>query len=100
MEIKHCPNCGGTDIKVAGDNVYCKFCDVKLNISADGVAVVADADPLAEQNKRLDKVEQDVDVLKTAAGQSQAEPVIEEPAAATTDDEPTDDDLDELEVLE
>ena len=97
MEIKHCPNCGGDKIKVSGDNVYCKFCDVTLNVS-DGVAIVTDADPLAEQNKRISKVEQDIDVLKTAAGRSQAEPIVEEPAATT--DEPTDEDLDDLEVLE
>lgn len=78
--------------------MYCKFCDVTLNVT-DGVAIVADADPLADQNKRISKVEQDVDVLKTAAGRSQAEPVVEEPAAAP-DGEPTDADLDDLEVLE
>lgn len=99
MEIKHCPNCGGEKIKVTGDNLYCTFCDVTLNIT-DGVALVTDTSPLADQNKRISKVEQDVDVLKTAAGHSQAEPIVEEPPPVATDDEPDDDDLDELEVME
>ncbi len=55
-KIEHCPSCGGTEIKVAGNKVLCRACDVVYTIEDDG-ARVEDTDPLGKVKERLDNIE-------------------------------------------
>ena len=64
MEIKVCPSCGSTEIEVAGNKVHCKACDVTFKITPDG-ARVDNLDPLSKDRERINKLEQEVEGIKT-----------------------------------
>ena len=59
-KIKHCPNCGDTNIKQKGNEVLCLSCECIFEISNKGEARVKKIGALDEIHERLDKIEQTV----------------------------------------
>jgi len=66
-EIKLCPSCGGSQLKIDGNLVYCQMCDVMYEIKDCG-AKVRQADPLKEDRDRLGRIEEDVAAIKKRLG--------------------------------
>lgn len=99
IEIKVCPSCGSGDIEVAGNKVHCKACDVTFKITSEG-ARVDNLDPLSKDRDRINKLEQDIETLKTGAAhgpQSEEEVPLEDEAGGIINDEPDPDIEDEAE---
>jgi hypothetical protein len=63
-EIVVCPSCSSSEIEVAGNKVHCKFCDITFKITLEG-AKVDNLDPLDQDRKRIDKLEQEVESMKS-----------------------------------
>jgi len=63
-EIKVCPSCGSSDIKLADGGLHCSGCDATFGITEKGKARPVDIDQIGKDHDRLGKVEKTVDDMK------------------------------------
>ena len=82
MEANHCPGCGTDQVQKAGNNLFCKVCEVTYEITTDGAKVV-NLDPLGDLKERMTQAEQ---TLAGMGQQPDLPPADQVPAA---DPEPT-----------
>lgn len=90
-EIKICPSCGSSDVKLADGGLHCSGCDATFGITEKGKATPVDKKPIkirkdqiVKDHERLDQVEKDVTELKE-----------KKPASVLSDDDDDDDYMDD-----